>query len=262
MKFPLCTIDNLLLRCEDVNNETMYLRARYKSKSPNKGWTGGCLSDGQCTVNVTAESSFKDYTRRWCQRNEMIYAVIVVYSEGYVNVTIQHIYRVPRMRPYLKVKTRLMERLKPSVLIVHPKSATSLCDLREAMSDTYDKYHFVTCAVPFRLNDTEGDADVQPYDKLYGYYIKTLQDYLTLRTWDLVCFLSGGSYKDGKPYYGILMNDKFVNFVSKLNYPSVCAVGHADEQRLFDMAFDDSLATPSLLGIRLKELYHHYYNNK
>ena len=97
---------------------------------------------------------------------------------------------------------------------------------------------------------------------VYGYYIKTLQDYLTLRTWDLVCFLSGGSYKDGKPYYGILMNDKFVNFVSKLNYPSVCAVGHADEQRLFDMAFDDSLATPSLLGIRLKELYHHYYNNK
>jgi len=228
MKFPLCTIDNLLLRCEDVNNETMYLRARYKSKSPNKGWTGGCLSDGQCTVNVT----------------------------------IQHIYRVPRMRPYLKVKTRLMERLKPSVLIVHPKSETSLCDLREAMSDTYDKYHFVTCSIPFRLSDENENTDAMPYDKLYGYYTKTLQYYLTVRSWDLVCFLSGGSYKDGKPYYGILMNDKFVNFVSKLNYPSVCAVGHADEQRLFDMAFDDSLATPSLLGIRLKELYHHYYNNK
>ena len=262
MKFPLCTIDDLLLHCEDINNETVYLRAKYKSKAPEKGWVGGCLTDGQCSVNVTADSSFKDYTRRWCQRNEMVYAVIATYTMGFVNVTIQHIYRVPRMRPYLKVKTRLMERLKPSVLIVHPKSATSLCDLREAMSDTYDKYHFVNCAVPFRLNDTEEDADVQPYDKLYGYYIKTLQDYLTLRTWDLVCFLSGGSYKDGKPYYGILMNDKFVNFVSKLNYPSVCAVGHADEQRLFDMAFDDSLATPSLLGIRLKELYHHYYNNK
>ena len=80
MRFPLCTIDDLLLSCEDINNKTVYLRARYKSKSPDKGWTGGCLSDGQCTVNVTADSSFKDYTRRWCQHNDMVYAVTAIYT--------------------------------------------------------------------------------------------------------------------------------------------------------------------------------------
>ena len=262
MKFSLCTIDDLLLHCEDANNETVYVRARYKSKSPDKGWKGGCLDDGQCTVNVTIDSSFKDYTRRWCQHYDMVYAVTAYYADGFVNATIQHIYKVPRMRPYLKVKTRLMERLKPAILVVHPKSTTSLCDVREAMGDVYDKYNIITCAVPFRLNDADEEADMMPYDKLHGYYVKTLQYYLSLRSWDLVCFLSGGSYKDGSPYYGILMTDKFINFVSKLPYPSACAIGHADEQRLFDMAFDDSLATPSLFGVKLKELYHHYYNNK
>lgn len=260
MKQPLTTISEVRAASDKLYGTLIYIIGTYCEQSHNIGWDGGMIEADDDYINVTKDSCFDDYPISYIEKRQMLFAATVVSTKTRDRITIRHIYRVPRMRPYLKVKTRLLEHLKPSVLIVHPKSTTAVADIMEAMQDAKDRYHIVTHMLSFRLKDEESEEF--NIENLSSYYLMTLRDYLKECDWDLVCFVSGGSYKDGEPYYGILHDNTLINVISRLQYPSVCAVGHANEYRNFDHAFDDSIATPSLLGVKLKELSHKYYNKR
>ena len=257
MKQPLKTISDIYDQADSLHGNLIYVIGIYNRVSRNAYWDGGSITDDQASINVTKDSQFGNYDNEYLEQHNMVYAVKVSTLENYVNVTILHIYRVPRLRPYLKVKCRLKEKLKPHILIVKPMRDTAVMDMKEAMGDTYDKYAFTIKTLPYRINN--GKKETKDYKTIEDYYLLTLKDYIKERQWDLVCFLSEGSSRDGQPYYGILMNDGIIHLISRLRYPSVCAIGHADEFRNFDHAFDDSVATPSLLGVKLTELYHKYY---
>ena len=76
-----------------------------------------------------------------------------------------------------------------------------------------------------------------------------------LQKWDAICFISGGHYKNEQPYYGELENSSVMNTILHIAHPTICAMGHSDEERDFDLMFDDSIGTPSLLGIKLRDIF-------
>lgn len=132
---------------------------------------------------------------------------------------------------------------KPKIGLVVPRSTTSMRDLGEGLRDSSSEFEFNLVELPYI------GTSIEDYCKI----IEKIDDHL----YDVICFMSGGrdSKEDKKTDdYGVLHDTKVIRTIANMGTPTIGAIGHANEYHLFDMAFNETIATPSLLGERLHSL--------
>lgn len=66
---------------------------------------------------------------------------------------------------------------------------------------------------------------------------------------EIMCIERGGGAA-----FGALNNHEVIEAIARTKTYTIGAIGHAIDRNIFDLAFDEEVSTPSLLGVRLKEI--------
>lgn len=77
---------------------------------------------------------------------------------------------------------------------------------------------------------------------------KCLQD-LDEQEIEIICIARGGGAA-----FGALNDQKVMESIAGMKTYTIGAIGHAIDRNIFDLAFDEEVSTPSLLGVRLREI--------
>lgn len=121
---------------------------------------------------------------------------------------------------------------KARICFVAP-SKVAYFDVLEGIGDEVKSMNISFCQFLF-LNNAEINANIKEIDK---------------QGFNIVCFTRGGGSS-----FGAFQDPTVMESIAKMKTYTIGAIGHTIDRNVFDIAFDESLGTPSLLGVRLKEL--------
>lgn len=242
---PLQRILQIQGRCK---GREFYVKGKYNSLSPDSDWTGGCIMEDGYYINVNGIQQPTPAIEN-CEREVVCKASYFKYpnkNKGYLKVDIAC--DSPKEYPYEQIERKLKKGNRPRLLFLRPKSTTALLDIKEALLKNIDMFDIIDKELPYY------QVDNMDLDLAIDNYISKAEEYIKESEWDAVCFVSGGQRKNFKPHYGILHNNQVISFINNIETTTLCAIGHASEKRDFDIAFDVSFGTPSMLGTELNKI--------
>ena len=265
---------NSLLSVEDIEeaitnsypfNETIVVEGLFmKSKECGGGWNGGFLkmNSSIMTLSGISSSHIENGKRILC---EGIIVPKIDYPKGDLGkiVFIQRLEvkryidneaLIQNLKEKHEKPVRIWKNLskklkinKPHLCFVTPRKKSCLNDMMTALGAESNNFQITHKTIQY-LSSAEKGLDN---------YCKKICE-LDKGGYDAICFLSGGrdtrNARNEMSSYGLLHEEKTISTILSMKTPTISAIGHSDEFHIFDLAFDDSVATPSLLGIKLREL--------
>ncbi len=241
------------------NNQVVFVYGFYCYNSPDPQWeVGGCLKykdeytavyGGECQdIDMEPYNNKKVYCKasyhKYDNQDRGYFKIHKIYNFKLSKNTSQ--------KAYLKIRNKVSQGLKPYILIIKPKSDKTLADFYCGLGKADKQYVITTKDLSYLAGEDPSGFSEMNYTE---YYQNKITKFSKLKKWDAICFISGGHYKNEQPYYGELENSSVMDTILRITHPTICAMGHSDEQREFDLMFDDSIGTPSLLGIKLRDIF-------
>lgn len=255
-----------LIRLKDIENNPfnftgrqVIIQAYYLPKI--KGWNGGGLKEDNCNYQLPVVKSDLSINEGYilCEGvfNNMVYKIEHPWKVSFsCNINILRF--IDNMQLIIKLKnnfendrfdagleniiSKFKQGRRPKILILHPESKTSETDLLQSIGE-YSNHYII---------DSREMKYIQEH-KFINNFINSLRQFDEIK-YDAICFVSGGRHEG----YGLLHEKDVIKTLIEMKTPTLGGIGHTDEYHIFDMTFNNSFGTPSLLGITLKNIAENY----